>query len=121
MSTDDANASQLPSNDSPDDDALVPGASEPDPADVVGDDDNPRDLAGHPINDPNVRESLDERLSEEEPDTAASAEPDDAVQLILGEDNEDDEADEAEGDDDEDDASELGAEEAAVHIDDAFR
>jgi hypothetical protein len=121
MSTDDANANELPWNDVPADDDIVPGATEPDPAEVVGDDDNPRDLAAHPINDPNVRESLDERLAEEEPDAPVRAEPDDAVQLIPGEDGDDDEAAEAESDDDADDQSELGAEEAAIHIDDAFR
>jgi hypothetical protein len=119
MSTDNANTGDLPSDDAPDDDDIVPGATEPDPAEVVGSDDAPRDLTARRINDPNVRESLDERLSEEEPDKPVRAEPDDAVQLILGEDDED--ADEAEGDDDADVQGDLGAEEAAVHIDDAFR
>ncbi|HUZ70376.1 MAG TPA: hypothetical protein VMU65_11755 [Candidatus Saccharimonadales bacterium] len=121
MSSDDANARDLPSNDSPADDAIIPGATEPDPAEVGGSDDDPRDLAGRPINDPNVRESLDERLAEEEPDTPVRTGPDDAVQLVLGDDGADVDADQAEGDDDDDDQGELGAEEAAVHIEDAFR
>lgn len=117
MSTDDPNDIDLPSNDVPDDD----GAMEPDPAEVVGSDDAPRDLAARRINDPNVRESLDERLAEEEPDRPVRAGPDDAVQLIANDDGEDVDADEAEDDDDADAQSELGAEEAAVHIEDAFR
>jgi hypothetical protein len=121
MSSDDANANDLPSNDSPADNDIVPGATEPDPAEVVGSDDDPSDLAGRPINDPNVRETLDERLAEEEPDRPVRRGPNDAVQLILGDDGQDVEADKAESDDDEDDQSELGAEEAAVHIEDAFR
>lgn len=121
MSSDNANARDLPWNDSPADDAIIPGATEPDPAEVVGSDDDPSDLAGRPINDPNVRESLDERLAEEEPDTPVRTGPDDAVQLILGDAGADMDADQAEGDDDDDDQSELGAEEAAVHIEDAFR
>jgi hypothetical protein len=106
MSTNHSNQRDLPSGDSPDDDAIIPGASEPDPAEVVGSDDSPRDLAGHEFNDPNVRETLDERL---------------AVQLILGEDGVDMDADGAEGDDDGDGDSELGAEEAAVHVEDVIR
>lgn len=121
MSRDDSNARDLPWNDSPADDAIIPGATEPDPAEVVGSDDDPTDLAGRPINDPNVRESLDERLAEEEPDTPVQTGPDGAVQLILGDDGTDVDADEAESDDDGDEQSELGAEEAAVHIEDAFR
>ena len=121
MSSDDGNARDLPSNDSPADDAIVPGATEPDPAEVVGTDDDPRDLAGRAINDPNVRESLDERLAEEQPDRPVHTGPDDAVQLIHREDGAGVDADEPEGDDDGDDQSELGAEEAAVHIEDASR
>lgn len=116
MSTDNAYHRDLPSDNSPDDDALVPGAVEPDPGEVVGSDNSPRDLAAHAFNDPNVRETLDERLAEEEPDRLASGRSDGAVQLILGEDGEDMDADSAEGDDDEGDDGDLGAEEAAVHI-----
>jgi hypothetical protein len=43
------------------------------------------------------------------------------VQLILGEDGVDMDADGAEGDDDGDGDSELGAEEAAVHVEDVIR
>jgi hypothetical protein len=122
MSTDDP-THDLPSDDEPDDDAIIRDAMEPDPAEVVGDDDSPRDLAAHRINDPNVRESLDERLSEEEPDRPVRRKPRDAVQVIGDDDGDDIDADETESDDDEDedDQSDLGAEEAAVHIEDAFR
>jgi hypothetical protein len=81
---------------------------------VVGDDENPRDLAAHPPQDPNTRETLDERLSEEEPDRPLRAEADD-VQLLAGEDDESDNLS-AEPDDDDLDPDELGAEEAAIHI-----
>jgi hypothetical protein len=120
MSTDDLNARDLPSDDVPDDDAIIPGAMEPEPAEVVGGDDNPRDLAAHEFNDPNVRETLDERLAEEEPDRPVRKGPDDSVQVIADNDGDDVAADEAEEDDD-DDKDDLGAEEAAVHIEDAFR
>jgi hypothetical protein len=117
MSIDDSNERDLPSDDSPDDDALVPGAVEPDPAEVVGSDESPLDLAAHEFNDTNVRETLDERLAEEEPDRPAHGRSDGAVQLILGDDGADVDADSADGDDDEGDDGGLGAEEAAVHID----
>ncbi len=120
MSTDNPN-NDLPSDDEPDDDAVIPDAMEPDPAEVVGDDDAPRDLAARRINDPNVRESLDERLSEEEPDRPVRRKSGDAVQVIADDDGEDIEADETESEDEDDDQSDLGAEEAAVHIEDAFR
>lgn len=120
MSTDDSNQRDLPSADAPDDEDFGPQALAPDPAEIVGEDDAPRDLAARETNDPNVRETLDERLAEEEPDRPVRKGPDDAVQLILGDDGRDVEADTAEGDDD-GDQSELGAEEAAVHIEDAFR
>jgi hypothetical protein len=119
VSTDDTNTIDKPWDDSPDDDAAIEDALEPDPAEVVGSDESPRDRAAHPINDPNVRESLDERLAEEDPDRPVHARAGDAVQLILGADDED--ADEAEGDDDGDDQSDLDAEEAAVHLDDTSR
>jgi len=122
MSIDDPN-NDLPSDDEPDDDAIIPDAMEPDPAEVVGDEDDAarRDLAAHRINDPNVRESLDERLSEEDPDRPAHRKSGDAVQVIADDDGADIEADEAESEDEDDDQSDLGAEEAAVHIEDAFR
>lgn len=120
MSTDDPN-NDLPSDDEPDDDAAIPDAMEPDPAEVVGDDDAPRDLAAHRINDPNVRENLDERLSEEEPDRPVRRQPGEPLQVIADDDGIGIDADETESEDEDDDQSDLDAEEAAVHIEDAFR
>jgi hypothetical protein len=99
------------------------GSGEPDPAEVSGDEDDPalRDasLAGrlHDV-DEYRRETLDERLSEEEPDRAAQlGEPeagalqapeagDDDIALLRGEPDRMDSF----GDDDE------SAEDAAVHV-----
>jgi hypothetical protein len=114
----------LPWNDVPADSDAPLGSAEPDPAEVTGDEDDPaqRDesLAGrlHDV-DEYRRETLDERLSEEEPDRAAlSQEPeagalqapeagDDDITLARGE---PDPSDSVEDDDDE------GAEDAAVHV-----
>jgi hypothetical protein len=107
----------LPWNDVPADDDALAGTTEPDPAEVVGDDDNARDLAARPILDPNQRESLDQRLAEEEPDrtagTAPAAESGELVDAETGGDDielsEPDQTDPVETED-------LPAEEAAVHI-----
>jgi hypothetical protein len=114
----------LPWNDVPADSDAPLGSAEPDPAEVTGDEDDPaqRDesLAGrlHDV-DEYRRETLDERLSEEEPDRAALwQEPeagalqapeagDDDITLAPGE---PDPSDSVEDDDDE------GAEDAAVHV-----
>ena len=109
----DQTRSDLPWNDAPDDDAVVPGGTEPEPAEVVGSDEHPRDLAARPIPDPNTRETLEERLAEEEPDRPVTRASGDAVRLIDDEDGDD----QAEPDaDDEDDDSDLSAEEAAIHL-----
>jgi hypothetical protein len=113
----------LPWNDTPADSDAPLGSGEPDPAEVSGDEDDPalRDasLAGrlHDV-DEYRRETLDERLSEEEPDRAAQlGEPeagalqapeagDDDIALLRGEPDRMDSF----GDDDE------SAEDAAVHV-----
>lgn len=114
----DQTRSDLPWNDAPDDDAVVPGGTEPEPAEVVGSDENPRDLAARTIPDPNIRETLDQRLAEEEPDRPVTASPAGSVRLI--DDREDGggeaETDNNDDDDDEDDDSDLSAEEAAIHL-----
>ncbi len=113
----DQTRSDLPWNDSPDDDAVVPGGTEPDPAEVVGSDENPRDLASPRVPDPNTRETLDERLSEEEPDRPVGRAPAGPVRLIDDQDGADDaEPDINDDDDDEDDDADLSAEEAAIHV-----
>ena len=106
----------LPWNDVPDDDAIIPGAMEPDPAEVVGDEADARDLAGHEATDPNVRETLDQRLAEEEPDRTNDDAATEGTQLIEGESGED-RVELAEPDDlDAEPDDEQSAEEAAVHI-----
>ena len=113
----------LPWNDTPADSDAPLGSGEPDPAEVSGDEDDPalRDasLAGrlHDV-DEYRRETLDERLSEEEPDRAAQlGEPeagalqapeagDDDIALLRGEPDRMDSF----VDDDE------SAEDAAVHV-----
>ena len=114
----------LPWNNSPADSDAPLGSAEPDPAEVTGDEDDPakRDesLASclHDV-DEYRRDTLDERLREEEPDRAAmTQEPeagelqspeagDDDISLSSGE---SDPSDSVEADDDE------SAEEAAIHV-----
>jgi hypothetical protein len=110
----------LPWNDVPDDDALIPGAVEPDPAEVVGDETDARDLAAHDATDPNARETLDQRLAEEEPDSTVEDGAPPSVQLVDGESGEDgvELAERDPLDDDIDTDEEPPAEEAAIHISD---
>jgi hypothetical protein len=85
----------LPSNDSPADSDAPLGDGEPDPAEVTGDEDDPaiRDasLAGrlHDV-DEYRRETLDERLGEEEPDRVAQAQEPEAGALQAPEAGDDD-------------------------------
>jgi hypothetical protein len=109
----------LPWNDVPDDDALIPGAVEPDPAEVVGDETDARDLAARRIVDPDIRETLDERLAEEEPDSAVDTELPEQTRLIDGESGEDGVAIAEPDPLGEDVDDEPSAEEAAVHLRDA--
>ena len=113
----------LPWNDTPADSDAPLGSGEPDPAEVSGDEDDPalRDasLAGrlHDV-DEYRRETLDERLSEEEPDRAAQLGAPEAGALQAPEAGDDDlallrgEPDRMDSfvDDDE------SAEDAAVHV-----
>jgi hypothetical protein len=89
---------------------------EPDPAEVVGDETDARDLVGHEATDPNVRETLDQRLAEEEPDRTVDDAATEGTQLIDGERGEEDvelaELDQRDSEPDD----EQSAEEAAVHI-----
>ena len=113
----------LPWNDAPADSDAPLGSGEPDPAEVSGDEDDPaiRDasLAGrlHDV-DEYRRETLDERLGEEEPDTAALAEEPEAGALQAPESGDDDiallrgESDLVDSEEPEDEA----AEDAAVHL-----
>jgi hypothetical protein len=113
-----------PWNDAPADSDAPLGSGEPDPAEVSGDEDDPAkedsSLAGrlHDV-DEYRRDTLDERLSEEEPDRAAAAEEPEAGALQAPEAGDDDialqsgEPDLFDGEDGDDDES---AEDAAVHV-----
>lgn len=112
----------LPSNDSPADSDAPLGSAEPDPAEVTGDEDDPAledaSLQGrlHDV-DEYRRDTLDERLSEEEPDRAAGAEEPEAGELQAPESGDDDiallrgESDEFDSEEPDDDA-----EETAIHL-----
>jgi hypothetical protein len=114
----------LPWNDTPADSDAPLGSGEPDPAEVTGDEDDPAlkdaSLAGrlHDV-DEYRRDTLDERLSEEEPDRAVLSEEPEAGELQAPEAGDDDiavssgEPDAWESPEDDDDES---AEEAAVHV-----
>jgi hypothetical protein len=113
----------LPWNDAPADSDAPLGNGEPDPAEVSGDEDDPAmldaSLAGrlHDV-DEYRRETLDERLSEEEPDRARLFEEpeagalqapetgDDDIALLRGEPDRFDSVD----------ADDESAEDAAVHV-----
>jgi hypothetical protein len=113
----------LPWNDAPADSDAPLGSGEPDPAEVSGDEDDPaiRDasLAGrlHDV-DEYRRETLDERLNEEEPDRAAHLQEPEAGALQAPENGDDDiallrgEPDLLDSVDKEDEP----AEDAAVHV-----
>lgn len=107
----------LPWNDSPADSDAPAGFEEPTPAEVVGEEGDEVDQAAPTVLDPYGRESLDQRLAEEEPDQPAGPARDHGVQLVdpqggggdvqLGEDDPSDIAG---------DSGDLPAEEAAVHV-----
>jgi hypothetical protein len=113
-------ASDAPWRDVPADSDVIPGTEEPDPAEVVGDEGDERDLTSPRVDesrDSYQRDTLDERLAEEEPEALLRGSPDaEAGQLVAPEDTTEDVTvaeDDADADDEPD---ELSAEEAAVHI-----
>jgi hypothetical protein len=108
----------LPWNDVAADDEVLPGSTEPDPAEVVGDETDARDLASRRVLDPNRRESIDERLAEEEPDRPVGRSPaPEAGSLLDRAEGGDEDVEPAEPDvEDPVEAAELPAEEAAVHV-----
>jgi hypothetical protein len=112
----DRETSDAPWRDVPADSDVVPGTEEPDPAEVVGDEGDERDPVSHRLDEPTdiyQRDTLDERLAEEEPEAPLRGQPEaEAGQLQAPERGGDDVIVE-EGDDDPD---ELGAEDAAIHI-----
>jgi hypothetical protein len=111
----------LPWNDVPADSDAVLGADEPDPAEVVGDEGDEVDIS-HPgmrgEDEHYRRETLDERLAEEEPDRALRHPDPESGEIQAAEDGEDDialdlgeeDAEEFPGSD------ELPAEEAAMRV-----
>jgi len=113
----------LPWNDSPADSDAPPGSEEPDPAEVDGDEDDPaqRDASLRPRYrdvDEYRRDTLDERLSEEEPDRAAQFQEPGAGELQAPESGDDD-IQVLRGERDQDDASDPldeAAEDAAIHV-----
>jgi hypothetical protein len=115
----------LPWNDVPADSDVVPGSEEPEPAEVVGDEDDPaeRDLTRPKSVDVDEyhQDTLDERLAEEEPDRAAREEAPEAGELQAPESGESDiDGEVAEPDRGTDplEPEDLPAEEAAVRVDD---
>ncbi|HKS00004.1 MAG TPA: hypothetical protein VJU79_10875 [Candidatus Dormibacteraeota bacterium] len=105
----------LPWNDVPADDEALPGTIEPDPAEVMGDAENARDLSSPP--QPGEGESLEERLAEEEPDTPQRPDTaEDAPELMAGEEGEEDVAEGEPDSYDPAEAEERAAEDAAMHI-----
>jgi hypothetical protein len=106
----------LPWNDFPADSEAPPGSEEPEPAEVLEDDDGGAvDTTDNPQLDIDFyhRDSLDERLAEEEPERALRRDPaPQAGELVApGRGDESDFSATGENDD-------LGAEDAAIHLTD---
>ena len=110
-----------PWNDAPADDDLPAGVEEPAPAEVVGDedDDAEKDLATPRVPDPSekyIRETLDQRLAEEEPDRVASRNDNETVELVDPRGRGDVRQGEREEWDGTAPAEDQPAEEAAIHL-----
>ena len=108
----------LPWNDVPADSDVIPGTEEPAPAEVFGEDNEEYDQASPHPRDPDTyhRDTLSERLAEEEPESrlGRTAEPDSEFQgaepggyVLLAETEEDEQAG---------GSDELAAQDAAVHV-----
>jgi hypothetical protein len=115
----------LPWNDVPADSDVVPGTEEPDPAEVEGDEGEEVDVSRSPVPDIAAkyhRDTLDERLAEEEPDRATFTEQDEEAGGIQARTVDDDEDDlsldlaERDADEDADAGGDEDAEDAAIHI-----
>jgi hypothetical protein len=113
-------APDSPSRDVPADSDVIAGTEEPDPAEVVGEEGDEHDIASRRLDeptDPYHRDTLDERLAEEEPDTPLRGQPEDEAGSLQAPESGGDDVLLGEADPDaDDDPDELGAEEAAVHI-----
>jgi len=102
----------LPWNDAPADSSSFPGHEEPDPAEIVGDENRPRDISLREPRPRSAGESLDERLRAEEPDRSQRPVPH-GLEIVEGEEPERDLYGSEELDEEDD---ELPAEEAALHL-----
>jgi hypothetical protein len=110
----------LPWNDVPADSDVIPGTEEPDPAEVLGDDNEEYDQATprhRDLDDTYHRDTLSERLTEEEPESrlGRAAESDPEFQgaepggyVLLAETEDADQQDAG--------PDELPAEDAAIHV-----
>jgi hypothetical protein len=113
-------ADDLPWNDVAADSDTMSADPEPDPAEVVGDEDDEaeRDLAAHRVPDPYAKyhqESLDERLAEEEPEAGLEPAEDPEAGELQAPASAADDVDLGEGDSD-GEVDELDAEDAALHV-----
>jgi hypothetical protein len=113
-------ASDAPWLDVPADSDVIPGTEEPEPAEVVGDEGEERDTVSPRLDesrDSYQRDTLDERLAEEEPEAVLRGEPDAEAGALVAPIDADDDASLEEKDADEDDeVDDLSAEDAAMHI-----
>lgn len=100
----------MPWNDVPADSDAFPGYEEPDPAEVVGDEDNPRDLSLRQRVELGEADTIEERLKAEVPDRISD---NPRAGMELAEDEGDEQGGYASGDEAED--ADLPAEEAAVN------
>ena len=108
-----------PWKDVPADSDVVPGTEEPDPAEVEGDEGEEEDVSHPRAADLDHRDTLDERLAEEEPDRFVADADDEPGEIMAAEEDEDDLSlglGERDPDDDGDD--DKSAEDAALHITD---
>jgi hypothetical protein len=111
----------LPWNDVPADSDVVVGTEEPDPAEVEGDEGEEVDVSRPASPDPSAeyrRETLDQRLAEEEPDRVAQEQEPEAGEFQAPESGASDLSAEA-GEADQAEPGEAGAEaaeDAAVHV-----
>jgi len=114
--------SDAPWNDVPADSDVFPGTEEPDPAEVVGEEGDEHDLASRSLDeqrDAYQRDTLDERLAEEEPEAVLRDEPDAQAGVLMAPERGGDDVTVGENDaDTESDGAvdEPGAEDAAMHI-----
>jgi hypothetical protein len=113
-------AADSPWRDVPADSDVIPGTEEPDPAEVVGEEGEERDIASPRLDeptDPYHRDTLDERLAEEEPEASLRGLPEAEAGALQAPESGGDDVLGAEPDPDaDDDPDEPGAEEAAIHL-----